>query len=315
MLCEDNNGYLRTMPELDEKDKFNWGLYYHFDYVGGPKTSMWINTMPLQRTWENLTTAYEYGVDDAWIVNVGDLRPMELPLSYFMDLAYNFEKYGTSNPNNVDEYTEKWVKEQFAAEPAITEDDVKTITSLLYDYTWLNGNCKPETLKEGGDTSYSVLHYNDAASRLALIESIIERADGILDKLDENSPAYTPYYQLVYYPAVASANVVRIQIMYGINNLYAQRRSTLANTYYDLVNKYLKYDEELTEKYMTLGEDLNGLNKWYGMIITSPDYCKKYNDPVLGNVTAKAHMNYSSWNGESAVKIPGCVDMNWQPDT
>lgn len=303
MLCEDNNGYLRTMPELDEKDKFNWGLYYHFDYVGSPKTSMWINTMPLQRTWENLTTAYEYGVDDAWIVNVGDLRPMELPLSYFMDLAYNFEKYGTSNPNNVYEYTEKWVKEQFASEPDITEEDINTITSLLYDYTWLNGNCKPETLKEGGDTSYSILHYNDAASRLALIDSIIERADGILDKLSESSPAYTPYYQLVYYPAVASANVVRIQIMYGINNLYAQRRSTLANTYYDLVNKYLKYDEELTEKYMTLGEDLNGLNKWYGMIITSPDYCKQYKDPVLGNVTAKAHMNYSSWNGESAVKI------------
>ena len=303
MLCEDNNGYLRTLPELDEKDKFNWGLYYHFDYVGSPKTSMWINTMPLQRTWENLTTAYEYGVDDAWIVNVGDLKPMELPISYFMDLAYDFEKYGTSNPNNCDDYLVKWSKEQFAAEPAITDDDVKTIADLLYDYTWINGNCKPETLKSSGDCSYSILHYNEAAEMLELIDSIIERADAIKDKIGEDSECYVPYYQLVYYPAVASANVARIQIMSGLNNLYYTRKSTLANTYADLVERYLKYDEELTEAYSSLGEDLNGLNKWYGMMIASPDYCKRYNDPILGNVTAQAHMNYNSWNGESAVKI------------
>ncbi len=303
MLCEDNNGYLRTLPEMDEKDKFNWGLYYHFDYVGSPKTSMWINTMPLQRTWENLTTAYEYGIDDAWIVNVGDLRPMELPLSYFMNLAYDFEKYGSDNPNNCDKYLRTWAKEQFAAEDKITDEDIETIATLLYDYTWLNGNCKPETLKNSGDTSYSLLHYDEAASQLALIDSIIERADYLKDKIGEDSVCYTPFYQLVYYPAVASANVVRIQIMSGLNELYSQRRATLANTYADLVEKYLKYDEELTAVYNSLGEDLNGLNKWYGMMIASPDYCKQFNDPVLGNVKAQAHMNYSSWNGESAIKI------------
>ncbi len=303
MLCEDNNGYLRTLPELDEKDKYNWGLYYHFDYVGSPKTSMWINTMPLQRTWENLTTAYEYGVDDAWIVNVGDLRPMELPISYFMDLAYDFEKYGTSNPNNCDDYLVKWASEQFAAEDSLTDEDIKTIADLLYDYTWINGNCKPETLKSAGDTSYSILHYNEAAGMLELIDSVIERADSLKDKIGEGSDCYVPYYQLVYYPAVASANVARIQIMEGLNTIYAARQATLTNTYADLVDKYLAYDEELTETYSSLGEDLNGLNKWYGMMITSPDYCKKYSDPVLGNVTAQAHMNYSSWNGESAAKI------------
>ncbi len=303
MLCEDNNGYLRTLPELDEKEKFNWGLYYHFDYVGSPKTSMWINTMPLQRTWENLTTAYEYGVDDAWIVNVGDLRPMELPISYFMDLAYDFEKYGTSSPNNCDDYLVKWAKEQFAAEPALSDEDIKTIADLLFDYTWINGNCKPETLKSSGDCSYSLLHYNEAAEMLKLIDSIIERADALKDKIGEDSECYIPYYQLVYYPAVASANVARIQIMSGLNTLYTTRKSTLANTYADLVEEYLAYDEELTEGYSSLGEDLNGLNKWYGMMIASPDYCKKYNDPILGSVTAQAHMNYQSWNGESAVKI------------
>lgn len=309
MLCEDNNGYLRTMPELNEKDKFNWGLYYHVDYVGSPKTSMWINTMPLQRSWENLTTAFEYGVDDAWILNVGDLRPMELPLSFFMDLAYDFDKYGTSNPNCVDEYTKNWAKEQFAREEKLDDDDIRTIADLLYDYTWLNGNCKPETLKDEGETSYNVLHYGDAANQLKLIDSIIERADRLKDKIGEDSECYAPYYQLVYYPAVASANVVRTQIYCGINRVYSSRRSTVANHYAQLVKDCLAYDEELTAEYNSLGGDLNGLNKWYGMMIASPDYCKQYTDPVLGNVNARAHMNYSSWNPESAIKLsPSTVE-------
>lgn len=314
MLCEDNNGYLRTLPELSQKDKFNWGLYYHFDYVGSPKTSMWINTMPLQRSWENLTQAYEYGIDDAWIVNVGDLRPMELPLSYFMDLAYDFEKYGTTNPNNADEYARRWVKEQFAAYPEVSDEDASVMAQLIYDYSWLNGVCKPETLKAEGECSYSLTHYNDAACRLELIDSIIKRADALKSKISRETDCYIPFYQLVYYPAVASANVVRIQIMFGLNKLYAKRGSTLANHYADLIEKYLSYDEELTAEYGVLGKDLNGVAKWHGIMIASPDYCKEYVDPVLGRVTAQAHMNYSSWNGQSAIKIvPERVEPEAEP--
>ncbi len=303
MLCEDNNGYLRTLPELGQQNEYNWGLYYHFDYVGSPKTSMWINTMPLQRSWENLTQAYEYGVDDAWIVNVGDLRPMELPLSYFMDLAYDFEKYGISNPNNTEKYVSEWVRSQFGAESKLDDSDMDAICSILDDYTWLNGVCKPETLKSSGDCSYSILNYDDAADRLKLCESIISRCDAIAEKIGENSCRYEQFYQLVYYPAVASANVVRIQIMFGLNELYAQRGSVLANTYAGLVERYLALDEELTDRYNAMGESLNGVNKWYGMMIASPDYCKQYTDPILGRVTAQAHMNYSSWNGQSAIKL------------
>ncbi|MCD7805169.1 MAG: glycosyl hydrolase 115 family protein [Oscillospiraceae bacterium] len=303
MLCEDNNGYLRTLPELGEGDRFNWGLYYHFDYVGAPKTSMWINTMPLQRTWENLTAAYEYGIDDAWIVNVGDIRPMELPLSYFMNLAYDFETYGSSNPNNCDEYLKTWAREQFAADENIGEREIAGIASLLYDYTWLNGICKPETLHADGEFSYSPLYYGEAQEKLGFAEDIIARADALLAKIPKNSDCYIPFYQMVYYPAAASANVVRIQILFGFNKLYAGRGSTVANTLATLIEKYLKYDEELSEKYCDLGEEFSGTSKWHGIMLGAPDYMKSFHDDILGNVTARSHMNYSSWNTESAVKI------------
>ena len=66
------------------------GLDYHFDYHGGPVSYEWVNTIPLQKIWEQMTMAYDYGIRELWIVNVGDLKPMELPLSYFMDLAYDY---------------------------------------------------------------------------------------------------------------------------------------------------------------------------------------------------------------------------------
>ncbi len=303
MLCEDNNGYLRTLPELGEGDRFNWGLYYHFDYFGAPKTSMWINTMPLQRAWENLTAAYDYGIDDAWIVNVGDIRPMELPLSYFMNLAYDYETYGSSNPNNCDEYLKTWARETFSADETIDDSEIDEIASLLYDYTWLNGICKPETLKSEGEFSYSPLYYNEAQEKLEFVESMIGRANDLMEKIPESSECYIPFYQMVYYPAVASANVVRIQILYSLNKLYCARGSTVANTLAALIEKYLKYDEELSEKYCALGEEFSGTSKWHGIMLAAPDYMKTFHDEILGRVTARSHMNYSNWNTESAVKI------------
>ena len=290
MFCEDNNGYLRTLAEYGAKDDFNYGLYYHFDYVGGPKTSMWINTMPLQRTWDNLTTAYEYGTDDAWIVNVGDLKPMELPLTYFLDLAYDFETYGSSNPNSVEEYTKNWVRQQFAA-GNLTDEEVKEVADILTGYTDMNGQTKPESLN--ADT-YNAVNYNEAQRHLAKAIHLEELANKYLAKF-ENTELYDAYYELVYYPAAATANLNKLWIYMALNQQYAKRGSMLANVYGDMALEALDIDRALTEEYNSLGEDLNGKNKWYRMMVTAPLSGEK----VLG-LRAHAHVNYTSWNHESS---------------
>ena len=100
LLSDDNFGNVRTLPTKDLKDrKPGWGLYYHFDYHGSPISYEWVNSTPLPKVWEQVTMAYEYGIRDLWIVNVGDIRPDELPLSYFMALAYDFESMGTGHAN------------------------------------------------------------------------------------------------------------------------------------------------------------------------------------------------------------------------
>ena len=70
---------------MQNHDKGGYGIYYHFDYVGGPRNYKWINTNQIERTWEQMHLAYQYGVDQVWIVNVGDIKPMEFPTEFFLD--------------------------------------------------------------------------------------------------------------------------------------------------------------------------------------------------------------------------------------
>ena len=297
MFCEDNNGYLRTLGEYGEKDRFNYGLYYHFDFVGSPHTSMWTNTMPLQRSWDNLTTAYEYGVDDAWMFNVGDLKPMELPLSYVMDMAYDFETYGTAAADDTDEtitweeYTLNWVKQQFGAEDSLKEEDFEAIADILTDYTHLNGNRKPEQQQ---NNTYSLTAYNEAQETLAFAQKLGAAADKYLEVF-KGTDLYDAYYQLVYYTGKESATVNQVLIYWGLNRYYANANSALANVYADKVDEMLANDRSYTAEYNKLGPSLNGRNKWYRMMLASP-----FNGETVCGITALGHLNYSGWNRDSA---------------
>lgn len=154
--------------------------------------------------------AYEYGIKDLWIVNVGDIRPQELPLSYYMALAYDYEGMGINHPNETDDFIRGWVEEQFGG--VVEDDDVKEeIVSVLKAYTRMHGNRRPEVTYP--DT-YHVTHYGESSKMIHLCHRIKKMADDIDGKLPEEAKA--SYYGLVYYPAVAGANV---QLM----NLYAAR--------------------------------------------------------------------------------------------
>lgn len=84
LLCDDNWGNVRRLPnDKERKHPGGWGMYYHVDYVGAPRNSKWMNMTPIQGMWEQLHLTYEYGVDKLWILNVGDLKPMEYPITLF----------------------------------------------------------------------------------------------------------------------------------------------------------------------------------------------------------------------------------------
>lgn len=256
MLADDNFANLRTLPTEEERNrKAGWGMYYHFDYHGGPRSYEWVNTTPLEKVWEQMSMAYDYGIRDIWIVNIGDLKPMEFPVSYFLDLAYDFETWGVNGMNKTKEYTKKWAMQQFGT--VAKEEIIDGIETILTGYTKMSGFRKPEVTYT---STYSYTNYNEAQRVLKQAIILEDIAKKYYDEIPE--VCKDAYYQLVYYPAVASANVVKMQIYAGLNNLYYKRNSVLANSYSALVEECKKKDIEMQNYYNN--EMSNG--KWKGMM-------------------------------------------------
>ncbi|MCH5719417.1 glycosyl hydrolase 115 family protein [Niabella hibiscisoli] len=151
LLCDDNWGNIRRLPAAHApKRSGGYGIYYHFDYVGGPRSYRWLNTNNIARVWEQMNLAYNHGVDKIWIVNVGDLKPMELPTSFFLDFAWNVKKW---NAGNIDNYYEHWAGRQFGDRQA------KLIGQIMKKYAVYSSRRKPELLEA---RTYSIENYNEA---------------------------------------------------------------------------------------------------------------------------------------------------------
>lgn len=253
MLCDDNFGNLRTLPGKEErKHPGGFGMYYHFDYYGGPVSYLWINSTPLTKIWEQMTMAYDFGVRDAWIVNVGDIKNQELPLSYFLDLAYDYGKWGSSSINRTEQYTREWLHRLGFTEPCF-----QGLSELVEEYTKWNGSCRPEVLKYN---TYHPVHFNEAGKMLHRVKETAEKAERLWEQLKGVSSLANCFYELVYYPVVASANVIEMQISAGLNQFYVKQRKKKGNKYASVVESCIQKDRRLVEEY----HSING-GKWNHM--------------------------------------------------
>jgi len=271
MLCEDNFGNIRSLPVTDKlkNRKGGWGMYYHFDYNGAPRGYMWLNVMQLEKTWEQLSETYDCGVRDIWIVNVGDLKPMEMQISYYMDLAYDFEKYGTNGSVTPGDYYLQFVKQQFSH--GVSEVILAQMAGLLAGYSKLNGICKPEYMREN---IYSLENFGEAKSMLDFALFLMEGAE--LCKAEIPAELQDAYEQLVYYPVTASANVVALYIYSAYNRYYAEKKDVRTNGYAALVEEAIAKDRELMRHY---NEEMSG-GKWNKMM-------------------SQPHLGYVAWNAEN----------------
>ncbi|MBU3124554.1 glycosyl hydrolase 115 family protein [Sinomicrobium sp. 2019215] len=236
LLCDDNWGNVRKLPEpFGKPRKGGYGMYYHFDYVGGPRNYKWLNTNPLPRIWEQMHLTYRHGVDRIWVVNVGDIKPMELPVSFFLDYAWSPDKWPAER---VREYTVNWSKEQFGSENA------GKIADILSLYTRYNSRRKPELLD--ADT-YSIHHYREAERVVKDYNKLEERADAIYAKLP--AEYHDAFYQLVSFPVKACANLNELYVTAAKNRLYATQGRTGTNKLAEKVRALYKRDADLTAYY------------------------------------------------------------------
>ncbi len=243
MLCDDNHGYLRSLPdEQMRKHPGGFGMYYHFDYHGGPVSYEWINSTHLPEVWQQMTTAYEYGIKRLWIVNVGDLGLQELPLSYFLELAYDFDKWGTAcGPDSPGKYMEYRIKKDLGQ--TLGGERCTELAGLILRAERMIHNRRPEHM---GEQIYHPQADHEVMRLLAEAEEIEKEYLAI----EEACPAAykDALYELAGYSLLAGMNLIKLWMYRVYNHYFAGVGAIVANKYSDMMAAALDKDEELKER-------------------------------------------------------------------
>lgn len=296
LLCDDNWGNVRKLPLPGEKPRAGgYGMYYHFDYVGDPRNYKWLNTNSIPRIWEQMHLTWQYGVDQIWIVNVGDIKPMELPINFFLDYAWNPAKITAEQLND---YTRNWAARQFGP------DHAAVIADILTQYTRYNARRKPELLSP--DT-YNLFHYREAETVTAQYNALAATADSIYNLLPA---AYRDaYYQLVLYPVLACSNLNELYCTVAKNRRYAAQGRTLTNDLARHAKSLFAHDSILSHYYNTV---MSG-GKWDHMMDqTHIGYTEWQQPPVHVMPEVKTNdILPSSTNSPWGLAIEG--DSAWWP--
>ena len=251
MLCDDNFGNLRTVPPVEERDhNGGWGMYYHMDYHGWPISHEWVNSNYLPKIWEQMTAAYEFGIRELWIVNVGDIFTNEFPLSFFLDLAYDYEKWGATNFDAPAEYTKAFARTHF---PGLSAHSQETAVKLLTGYTKIASIRRPEAMNVD---VYDPVWYGETEELLDKCDEYMTEAEKIYKETEDY-----PFYELVYYPLMANLNIQKMWLYTGLNNhLAGISAADAAAEYAKRVDECLKRDAEITDELHTIHDRM-----WYGM--------------------------------------------------
>lgn len=256
MLCDDNYGNLRTLPtEEMRKHAGGYGMYYHLDYHGWPISYEWINSSYLPKIWEQMSMAYDFGVRELWMVNVGDIATQEFPLSFFLDMAYDFDRWGSRALNCTQEYTRKWVRQQFGSVEEETQD---TIADILEQYTKIIHRRRPEALNP---ETYHPVQEKESSRIFEEAEQLLKKLQDVYETIEKTNPQnLSAFIALVYYPAFGTMNLVKMQILAGWNHYYANLGAVCANDYVDEVERCMEQDRKAVEMYHQMDQ-----GRWYGM--------------------------------------------------
>jgi Glycosyl hydrolase family 115/Gylcosyl hydrolase family 115 C-terminal domain len=273
LWSDDNWGDLRRVPTPEERKRSGGtGIYYHFDYVGGPRNYKWLNTNYVPKIWEQMHIALTYGADRIWIVNVGDLKPMEFPIEFFLDYARTPARW---NQDNLHQFTVDWAKREFGP------DHAEDIASIVEGYTRLNSDRKPELLDPN---TFSITNYNEADRVAAEWNDLIQRTDALAKELPADEQA--SFFELVKYPVDASGNVALMYIAAGHNAFSSRLGDMKTNEYKSDVERRFTLDKQLTDEY---NRQLLG-GKW-------------------DHVMDQTHIGYTYWQEPPANAMPAVTEL------
>ncbi len=294
LFSDDNWGNLRRVPAVGAKRAGGYGIYYHFDYVGGPRSYKWLNTNQIERTWEQMRIAYEHGVERIWIVNVGDLKPMELPISFFLDDAWNPP---AMTQLRLADYPRAWAAQQFGRPQAAA------IGRFLTEYARFNARRKPELL---APDTYSLTDYHEAERVVADYNALAWRAEQVGDTLA--AQYRDAYFELVLYPIEACANLNEMYVAAALNAWYASQGRAATNDEADQVARLFARDADLTREFHEgiaggrwnhmMSQTHIGYTSWRDPPVNVMPAVRRIELPVEGKLGVSVEGDTRAWPGE-----------------
>ncbi|KAI0311862.1 hypothetical protein OF83DRAFT_1177164 [Amylostereum chailletii] len=241
LWTDDNWGNIRRYPIPSERNRTGGaGVYYHFDYVGDPRDYKWIQSTQLSKVYEQMSLAVDRQANQIWIVNVGDLKPLEMPIEFFVSYGWNATRW---NLKNLDDWTRIWAQREFD----LGAEDADAVVGVVGNMTRYLARRKPELLNS---TIFSLVHYREADNILADWAAVNETSSRIYESL----PATTrpAFFQLVHHPVQAGFTLTKMWVAAGINNMRATQARLSANDYAVQVEELFDEDYNLELQYHTL---------------------------------------------------------------
>ena len=259
LLSDDNWGDVRKLPNAEERKRAGgWGMYYHVDDVGAPRNTKWLNITPVQNLWEQMQLTYEYGVDRLWVLNVGDMKPMEYPITLFLDMAWNPERFSAEN---LKEHTVDFCRQQFGEDQAV---EAARIFNLYSKYA---GRVTPEMLDRN---TYNL----DTGEWKQVSDEFIKlEAEAMRQYMTLPEDTKDAYFQLILFPVQALANLYEMYYAQAMNNALYKVNDPAANMWADKVEACFARDKFLSDQYNNEMAD----GKWKNMMI-------------------QKHIGYRGWN-------------------
>ncbi|UFH32281.1 glycosyl hydrolase 115 family protein [Chryseobacterium sp. C-71] len=266
LLCDDNWGNVRRLPYLGaKKHPGGYGMYYHVDLYGAPRAYQWLNMTQIPHMWEQLQLTYSYGVDKIWILNVGDLKPNEYPMDFFLNMAWNPTSF---TQDNLENYTLKFAEEHFG------KSNAKEIAEIINLYCKYNSRVSAEMMNHKTYNLQSGEFLQVRDSYLTL-ETRALRQFLTLDKAYKDT-----YKQIVLHPVRAMANMYDMYYSVAMNHKLAEEKDMKANYWADYADECFARDAKYTKDYNL---NISG-GKWNHMMDQTHIGYKSWDEPKEGNI-------------------------------
>ena len=255
MFCDDNHGYIRQLPDAAEKMRSGGaGVYYHISYLGPPHSYLWLNSQPLSLIQEQMYKAYENNAKRIWVLNVGDIKPGEIGIEFFLNLGWDVERW---NNSNLGEFLAEWAQRKFG------ETYQNDISDIMMQYYQSANSRRPEFM---GPNLFNTNNYGDEAlKRQIKYAELASRAQHIYEALPTDLK--DAFYQLVLFP-VKCTYLQDQEFYYATKNYVAwqeDRQSSIIN-YATLTKQFDDAKKAEVEYYNNI---LAG-GKWNGIMNPNP---------------------------------------------